>query len=101
VPAEVRPTAIIAQSDLLAAGVLQVADELGLKVPGDLSVAGFDGVRIDGLTAHDLTTMVQPAAEKGRAAGVAVVALLAGEQVESQLFACEFHRGDTTAPVRS
>ncbi|MCS5735337.1 LacI family DNA-binding transcriptional regulator [Herbiconiux daphne] len=99
VPAEQRPTAIIAQSDLLAAGALQAAEELGLSVPGQLSVAGFDGVRIDGLTAHDLTTMVQPAAEKGHAAGVAVAALLAGDEVRSELFRCELHVGDTTGPA--
>jgi DNA-binding LacI/PurR family transcriptional regulator len=98
VPAGSRPTAILAQSDLLAVGALQVADELGLSVPGELSVTGFDGVRIDGLTSHDLTTMVQPAAEKGRAAGAAVAALLAGGEASSARFECEFHRGDTTGP---
>ncbi len=92
-----RPTAVMAQSDLLAVGVLQAADELGLRVPHDLSVTGFDGVRIDGLTAYDLTTMVQPAAEKGRAAGDAVTRLLAGEVVSPMLFECVFHLGNTTA----
>ncbi|MGA1836699.1 LacI family DNA-binding transcriptional regulator [Herbiconiux sp. 11R-BC] len=98
-PAGERPTAILAQSDLLAVGALKAADELGLEVPRELSVTGFDGVRIDGLTAHDLTTMRQPAAEKGRAAGAAVAALIAGEPVESVRFACVFHRGDTTGPA--
>jgi DNA-binding LacI/PurR family transcriptional regulator len=98
---DARPTAIMAQSDLLAVGVLQAADELGLRVPADLSVTGFDGVRIDGLTSHDLTTMVQPAAEKGRAAGVAVTELLAGAGagVASVRFECTLHLGDTTGPV--
>jgi DNA-binding LacI/PurR family transcriptional regulator len=96
---DARPTAIMAQSDLLAVGVLQAADELGLSVPGELSVTGFDGVRIEGLTSHDLTTMVQPAAEKGRAAGVAVTSLLAGSEVDSVQFHCVIHLGDTTGPV--
>ncbi|TAJ48311.1 MAG: LacI family transcriptional regulator [Herbiconiux sp.] len=91
-----HPTAIIAQSDLLAVGVLQVAAERGLRVPDDLSVTGFDGVRIDGLAGVDLTTMRQPAAEKGRAAGLAVTELLAGRPVASAHFECEFHIGDTT-----
>jgi DNA-binding LacI/PurR family transcriptional regulator len=93
-----RPTAIMAQSDLLAVGVLQAARELGLEVPRDLSVTGFDGVRIDGLDDRDLTTMRQPAAEKGRAAGDAVTLLLAGEPATGVVFECEFHRGATTAP---
>ena len=39
-----RPTAVICSSDVIAIGVLQVARELGLRVPADLSVVGFDGI---------------------------------------------------------
>lgn len=95
-----RPTAIVAQSDLLAVGVLRAAHELGLRVPDDLSVVGFDGVRLDGLAPIDLTTMVQPAFAKGRAAGEGVLALLDGSDPEPRVFASEFHRGATTAPPR-
>lgn len=94
-----RPTAIIAQSDLLAAGVIRAAEELGLAVPGDLSVLGFDGIRVDGLR-HDLTTLDQPSADKGRAAGEAIVRLLAGEVPEPVSFTSTLHIGDTTAPPR-
>jgi DNA-binding LacI/PurR family transcriptional regulator len=92
-----RPTAIIAQSDLLAAGVIRAAEQLGISVPGELSVIGFDGAKVDGLWPYDLTTLVQPAVEKGRAAGRAIVAMLAGEQTSTQLFTSEFHEGNTTA----
>lgn len=96
-----KPTAIIAQSDLLAVGVISAALDLGLRVPGDVSVVGFDGVRLDGIAPHDLTTMIQPAVEKGRAAGRAALALLAGEHPEPVSFRSEFHRGATTArPIR-
>lgn len=95
-----RPTAIIAQSDLLAAGVIKAATELGLAVPGDLSVVGFDGVRVDHVIDHDLTTLVQPAAEEGRAAGRLVLDQLDGRPVDSVGFTCEFHPGGTTAPPR-
>ena len=64
-----RPTAVIAQSDLLAAGVIRAAEEAGLRVPEDVSVTGFDGIVVDGLAPYELTTLVQPATEKGRAAG--------------------------------
>jgi DNA-binding LacI/PurR family transcriptional regulator len=91
-----RPTGVIAQSDLLAIGVIRAAEQLGLVVPGDVSVIGFDGARID--SDYDLTTMVQPAVEKGRAAGRAVNDMLAGREPQSVTFTTEFHVGNTTAP---
>ncbi|MES2093624.1 MAG: substrate-binding domain-containing protein [Actinomycetota bacterium] len=93
-----RPTAVIAQSDLLAVGVIRAAERLGLAVPGELSIVGFDGVKLDGIAPYDLTTMVQPAVEKGRAAGRGVIALLAGEHPRAVSFTSRFHRGTTTAP---
>jgi DNA-binding LacI/PurR family transcriptional regulator len=94
-----RPTAIIAQSDLLAAGLVRAAEEAGLRVPADVSITGFDGIVVDGLAPYELTTMVQPAVEKGRAAGSAVVAMLAGEAVASVDFTCTFRAGNTTGPA--
>ncbi len=99
--APARPTAIIAQSDLLAVGVIRGAQELGLRVPEDLSVVGFDGVRLDGLAPIDLTTMVQPAFAKGHAAGEGLLELLEGEPSRARLFTSEFHRGATTAAPRA
>jgi DNA-binding LacI/PurR family transcriptional regulator len=93
-----RPTAVIAQSDLLAVGVIRAAEQLGLRVPQDLSIVGFDGVKLDGIAPYDLTTMVQPAVEKGRAAGRGVIALLNGEHPLPVSFVSRFHPGTTTAP---
>lgn len=92
-----RPTAILAQSDLLAVGVIRAAAELGLRVPEDLSVAGFDGIDADGLGDLVLTTSVQPAVEKGRAAGEQVARMLRGEQGVSLHLTCRFRAGTTTA----
>ncbi len=94
-----RPTAVLAQSDLLAAGVIRAAEELGLRVPEDVSIAGFDGVAVDGIGPHVLTTMVQPAAEKGRAAGAQIARMLRGETAESLDLVCTFRAGTTTGPV--
>ncbi|WP_424936770.1 MULTISPECIES: LacI family DNA-binding transcriptional regulator [Bacteria] len=91
-----RPTAVVAQSDLLAAGVIRAAEDLGLRVPEDVSVTGFDGIRVDGLGDHVLTTAVQPATEKGRAAGEAVARMLSGEKGASIRFSCVFREGSTT-----
>ena len=96
-----RPTAVIAQSDLLAAGVIRAAEEAGLRVPEDISVTGFDGVVVDGLEPYELTTMVQPATDKGRAAGEAVAARLDGRDAVSFRFTCTFRAGNTTAVPRA
>jgi DNA-binding LacI/PurR family transcriptional regulator len=95
-----RPTAVIAQSDLLAAGVIKAAEDLGMEVPGDLSVVGFDGIALDRIIPHDLTTLAQPAAEQGRAAGRAVLDLLGGGEPGPVRFVSTFHVGGTTAPPR-
>ncbi|HAM25729.1 MAG TPA: transcriptional regulator [Microbacteriaceae bacterium] len=95
-----RPTAIVAQSDLLAVGVIRAAEQLGVRIPHDLSIVGFDGARLDGIDPLDLTTMVQPAVDKGRAAGRGIIALLAGEPAEAVAFTSTFHRGNTTAAPR-
>ncbi|PVE97933.1 LacI family DNA-binding transcriptional regulator [Microbacterium sp. TPD7012] len=99
--ASTRPTAVIAQSDLLAVGVIRAAEELGLRVPEDLSVAGFDGIAVDGLADLTLTTSVQPAVDKGRAAGEQVARMLRGEPGITQHLTCRFRAGTTTAaPAR-
>jgi DNA-binding LacI/PurR family transcriptional regulator len=97
-PADRRPTAVIAQSDVLAAGVLQAAAELGLRVPADVSVAGFDGADLPWLGATVLTTVVQPTDEKGRAAARAAMALVEGERPSDVLLPVTLRVGTTTGP---
>lgn len=58
-----RPTAVLATTDALALGLMEAARDLGLGVPGELSVVGFDDLP-DAAT-HGLTTVHQPAAGKG------------------------------------
>jgi DNA-binding LacI/PurR family transcriptional regulator len=62
------PTAILTMSDVLALGVLRAAAELGLRVPEDLSVVGFDDSAAASLASPPLTTVAQPHEEKGRLA---------------------------------
>ncbi|WP_434811973.1 LacI family DNA-binding transcriptional regulator [Microbacterium sp. bgisy189] len=94
-----RPTAVIAQSDLLAAGVIRAAEDAGLRVPDDVSITGFDGVVVDGLAPYQLTTLVQASTEKGRAAGEAIAAMLQGRDPASIRFTCTFRDGNTTGPA--
>lgn len=55
-----RPTAIFAANDEMAAAVVMTANRLGLSVPGDLSVAGFDNTPISQTIWPELTTIAQP-----------------------------------------
>ncbi|HYJ69137.1 MAG TPA: LacI family DNA-binding transcriptional regulator [Nocardioidaceae bacterium] len=98
--ADTRPTAVAAQSDLLAAGVIQVAGELGLRVPDDLSVTGFDGVSLPWL-ATPLTTIDQHGEQKGRALGRLVARLIGGDgggEVENVTIPTDLRVGGTTGP---
>ncbi|MBM6399070.1 LacI family DNA-binding transcriptional regulator [Phycicoccus sonneratiae] len=97
VPADRRPTAVVCQSDLLAAGVVRAAWALGLRVPQDVSVTGFDGVDLPWLDAT-LTTVLQPGVEKGRALGRLVRRALEGEPVADVGFPVSLRVGTTTAP---
>ena len=100
VPADptARPTALIAPSDLLVDGVIRAAEVLGLRVPEDVSVTGFDGIVVDGLAPYELTTAVQAAKAKGRAAGEEVGRMLDGHDVPALEFSCGFRAGNTIGP---
>ena len=65
---EPRPTGVLCFSDVLAHGVVRAAEQLGLDVPGDLSVVGFDDSPLARRLRPQLTTVHQDVAEKGRLA---------------------------------
>ena len=62
------PSAILAMSDVLAIGALQAAAELGVSVPVELSLVGFDDSPAAAVATPPLTTVAQPHEEKGRLA---------------------------------
>ncbi|SNT73492.1 LacI family DNA-binding transcriptional regulator [Paracoccus seriniphilus] len=64
-----RPTAIICGNDVLAAGALRAARALGLVVPGDLSVVGFDDIELATAVFPPLATVRVPHRRMGVAAG--------------------------------
>ena len=75
-PGPHRPTAVFASSDMQAMGVLRAAGDLGLRVPDDVSVIGFDDIE---LSAHlGLTTVRQPLFESGRLGVELLLQALAG-----------------------
>jgi LacI family transcriptional regulator len=74
-----RPTAIFAANDLSAIQTLHVAHELGLDVPGDVSVVGFDNIPESALIEPPLTTIDQSIQEMGRRAVELLVDLIEGD----------------------
>jgi DNA-binding LacI/PurR family transcriptional regulator len=71
-----RPTALVATTDQLALGALRSARELGLDVPADVSVTGFDDIGEAARSQPPLTTVRQPLVDKGALAGDRLFALL-------------------------
>lgn len=65
-PAAERPTAIVCQADVYAWGVSDAAKDLGLRVPEDVSITGFDGLTEGVFAQLDLTGVVQDGTLKGR-----------------------------------
>jgi len=71
-----RPTAVFAASDTQAIGVLEAAKALGIGVPGELSVIGFDDIEVAAYLG--LTTVRQPLVESGRRGTRLLLEMLAG-----------------------
>lgn len=94
---DARPTAVVAQSDLLAVGVIRAAEARGMQVPQDLSVVGFDGIDTGWLDDWVLTTVEQPIVDKGRTAGRMVAEYLGGQRPENVRLPTRLRIGTTSA----
>lgn len=96
-----RPTALVAFNDKAAVGALRAAHERGLRVPGDLSVTGFDDTDSSRSTVPRLTTVRQPLEEMGRIA-VSVLMQLLDRQTAGLLqleLATQLLLRESTGPV--
>ena len=71
-----RPTAVVCANDILAIGVLRACKQIGLRVPDDISVTGFDGLDIMADLWAPITTMAVPAKQIGEASGNCLLNLL-------------------------
>ena len=91
------PTAIFASNDEMAAGIVRVASQLGMKVPDDLSVVGFDDIALSRQLTPPLTTIRQPIREMAETATQLLLSILRGEQSsEAPMIPClPQYRGST------
>lgn len=81
--AEDRPTALLCFSDVMAVGAIRAAHDLGLQVPADLSVVGFDDARFAARGRPALTTVRQDVVAKGRTAANALTDAIARHRTGS------------------
>ncbi|MDP9286261.1 MAG: LacI family transcriptional regulator [Actinomycetota bacterium] len=78
-----RPTAIFAFNDNIAIGVLHAARKLGLSVPDDVSVVGFDDTAHATIVMPELTSVRQPLAELGRTGVSLLTRILDGQRLDA------------------
>jgi DNA-binding LacI/PurR family transcriptional regulator len=76
-----RPTAIFCANDSMAIGGLAAASELGVRVPGDLTMVGFDDIPLAQYLSPPLTSVHVPVFEMGARAVSRLIAVLKGEPV--------------------
>lgn len=79
-----RPTALLCFSDVYAARAIRAAADLGLRVPEDLSVVGYDDADFASTLRPALTTIRQDVGAKGRAAVAALTALIDGRRATAR-----------------
>lgn len=98
-PEDERPTAIMAQSDQLAVGLIQALTEAGIRVPEDISVTGYDGIDLPWLP-YRLTTVYQDGAAKGEAMAELAMLRINKEPVPPEVkFEVTLTIGSTTGPA--
>lgn len=81
-----QPTAIMAANDQSAFAVLEVASELGIRVPHELSVVGFDNTPDSAFTSPPLTTVDQSIVGLGSRAAELLIGLIDGKVTENRLY---------------
>jgi len=95
-----RPTAIFASNDDMAAGVVLAAHELGIDIPAELSVAGYDDTQLARIVWPTLTTIHQPTYNMAHAATGLLIDLIRGNDVPrvTRLDFTMQKRGSTAPP---
>lgn len=97
-----QTTAVFCGNDVLGVGALRRARELGVRVPQDVSITGFDDIELAEIAYPALTTVHVPHREMGRSAGKALAKLVTdGTPIEASELEARLVFRETLAPVRS
>lgn len=94
-------TAIFAISDLVAIGAIKALSDMGKSVPGDFSVAGFDGLEINEFLIHPITTIAQPTSKIAYTSVKELFKIINKKEYnEVTSFDADLFIGETTAEIR-
>lgn len=94
------PTAVFAHNDPMAIGAMSAIRERGLRIPGDISIAGYNDIPLTGMLNPGLTTVRYPGWEVGHAAAEVALRLVDGEKaIESVSLDPVFVPRGSTAPL--
>ena len=93
-----RPTALLCDDDIIAAGACKAVRRLGLRVPEDVSVTGFDDLALAVAVEPELTTVRLPAEEFGEAGMRALMTVLDGGRAETPTLPVALVTRGSTAP---
>jgi len=77
------PTAVFCHCDVMAVGAMQQAKRLGMRVPQDISIVGFDDIQFAEYCDPPLTTVSQPRYDIGRQAMLMLLSILRGRDVNA------------------
>lgn len=92
-------TAVFCYNDMIAIGVLRACQERGIAVPEQLSIVGYDDIRMTSYVTPALTTIHQPKVELGRMAAHVLLDLLENRPVQNHLLPPELVLRASTAPL--
>ncbi|MBL6929366.1 MAG: LacI family DNA-binding transcriptional regulator [Rhodospirillales bacterium] len=96
------PTALFCSNDLLAISVIGVLGRMGLDVPKDVSVIGFDGIAVGTHLHPTLATVIQPSHEMGRVATQQLLDRLAGKESPiTKILPHTYRPGESAGPAPS
>ena len=93
---EPRPTAVFAANDVIAFGALDAARRVGVRVPAELSIVGFDDIDMAGWEGFSLTTVRQPLAEMGRAGARLLLERIGSDREKPRRGGASFPSGSFT-----
>lgn len=97
--ADTPPTAVLCGNDVLAVGALNRAREMGLEVPRDVSITGFDDIELAQVAYPKLSTVHVPHREMGRKAAAALIGFLNGDgEIEGEELTADLRLRDSLGP---